>query len=131
MDKPITKLRISTRLKEILCELGFTAASELEAYDFFSLQKQFPDCYYFEMIMKELVPLGYLSHPDGEPSVYELPISTRIKNALAIKRIFYLSQLSGYSRKQILRFRNLGVKSMTELETECQKRGILFLPDKK
>lgn len=131
MDKSIQKLHISNRLKEILYDLGFTTASELEAYNFFSLEKEFPDCYYFYMIMKELIPLGYLPHPEGEPSIYELSISERIKNVLSIKRIFYLSQLSGYSRKQILRFRNLGVKSMTELETECQKRGILFLPDKK
>ena len=131
MDKPIQKLRISARLKEILCEMGFTTASELEAYNFFSLEKEFPDCYYFYMIMKELIPLGYLSHPEGEPSIYELSISERIKNVLSIKRIFYLSQLSGYSRKQILQFRNLGVKSMEELEAECQKRGICFRPDKK
>ncbi len=131
MDKPIQKLRISARLKEILCEMKFTTASELEAYNFFSLEKEFPDCHYFYIIMKELIPLGYLPHPEGEPSIYELPISARIKNALAIKRIFYLSQLSGYSKKQILQFRNLGVKSMAELEAECQKRSICFRSDKK
>ena len=119
------------QIEKIFLEIKFTNTSELEAYDFFSLERQFPDCYYFKMIMKELIPLGYLSHPDREPSIYELPISMRIKNALAIKKIFYLSQLSGYSKKQILQFRNLGVKSMAELEAECQKRGICFLPDKK
>ena len=130
MYKSIQQLHISTRLKEILYDLGFRFASELEAYDFFSLRQKFPDCHYFEMIMRELVPLGYLSHPKGELSVYELPISARVKNALAVRKIFYLSQLSDYSRKQILNFRNLGIKSMRELEAECQKHGIWFLPNK-
>lgn len=80
MDQPINKLHISARLKEVLLEMGFTNTSDLDGYDFFSPQEKFPDCYYFDMIMKELIPLGYLKHPEGEASIYEIPLLARIKN---------------------------------------------------
>ena len=51
-------------------------------------------------------------------------MSKRLQNALIRNGVMYLSQLSSYPKEEILRFRNLGEKTVVELEQICQKYGI-------
>lgn len=63
MNQTINELNISSSIKKILFELGFTTVSELENYNYFSLLKQFPKCHTLDKIVTELNPLGYLLPP--------------------------------------------------------------------
>ena len=51
-------------------------------------------------------------------------MSKRLQNALIRNGVMYLSQLSSYSKEDILHFRNLGEKTILELEQICQEYNI-------
>ena len=68
--------------------------------------------------------LGYLLPPSNEISIYDVPMSKRLQNALIRNGVMYLSQLSSYSKEDILHFRNLGEKTILELEQICQEYNI-------
>lgn len=124
MNKYIKNLDISSMAKSTLTDLGFTTIAQLENHNFISLSKMFPRCYNLYEIVKELNSLGYLLPPENEISIYEVTLSTRLRNIFTRNQIFYLSQLSDYPRERILHFRNLGPKTMCELEEMCQKYNI-------
>lgn len=124
MNQIINELNISSSIKKALLELGFTTVTELENYNYFSLLKQFPKCHTLDKIVIELNSLGYLLPPENEISIYNLSLSKRLLNILIRNQILYLSQLSEYSKERILSFRNLGSKTMCELEEVCQKYNI-------
>lgn len=124
MNKYIKDLDISPMSKSALSDLGITMTSQLENHNFISLSKMFPTYYNLNQIVTELNSLGYLMPPENEISIYEVPLSTRLRNILTRNQILYLSQLSDYPRERILRFRNLGAKTMMELEETCQKYNI-------
>lgn len=120
MKQSIIELNISSTTKETLLSLGFTTISELENHNYFSLLELFPKCYTLDKVVIELNSLGYLLPPKNEISIYSISLSKRLFNILSRNQILYLSQLSKYSKEKILSFRNLGIKTMYELEEICK-----------
>ena len=98
--------------------------SELAGQNYITLINMFPKNYNIEPLIDELNALGYLLPPNNEISIYDVPMSKRLQNALIRNGVMYLSQLSSYSKEDILHFRNLGEKTILELEQICQEYNI-------
>lgn len=120
----IHDLNISADAKAALKSIGLTEVSELEGQNYITLIDKFPHYFNLEPIISELNALGYLMPPDDEISVYDVSMSKRLQNALLQNGVMYLSQLSSYSKEEILHFRNLGEKTVIELEQICQEYNI-------
>lgn len=124
MDTKIQDLNISPTAKSALLSTGFTKISDLAGHNYITLAKIFPKNCLVEPIITELNPLGYLLPPENEISVYDIPMSSRLQNTLIRNNVMYLSQLSSIPKEEILQFRNLGDKTITELEQICQEHNI-------
>ncbi len=124
MDTKIQDLNISPTVKSALLSTGFTKISDLAGHNYITLAKIFPKNCLVEPIITELNPLGYLLPPENEISVYDIPMSSRLQNTLIRNNVMYLSQLSSIPKEEILQFRNLGDKTITELEQICQEHNI-------
>lgn len=98
--------------------------SELAGQNYITLINKFPKNYNIEPLIDELNALDYLLPPSNEISIYDVPMSKRLQNALIQNGVMYLSQLSSYSKEDILHFRNLGEKTILELEQICQEYNI-------
>lgn len=61
-------------------------------------------------------------------SIYNLKVPTRLKNILIHQGINNIEELSKFTRKQALTFRNAGKKSIDELESFMSQYGIFFKP---
>lgn len=120
----IQDLNISSASKSALKSIGLTMVSELEGQNYITLINKFPKNYNIEPLIDELNALGYLLPPDNEISIYDVPMSKRLQNALIRNGVMYLSQLSSYSKEDILHFRNLGKKTILELEQICKEHKI-------
>ena len=120
----IQDLNISAASKSALNSIGLTMVSELAGQNYITLINKFPKNYNIEPLISELNTLGYLLPPSDEISIYDVSMSKRLQNALIRNGVMYLSQLSSYPKEEILRFRNLGEKTVVELEQICQKYGI-------
>lgn len=97
----IQDLNISANSKSALKSIGLTMVSELAGQNYITLINKFPKNYNIEPLIDELNALGL------------------IRNG-----VMYLSQLSSYSKEDILHFRNLGEKTILELEQICQEYNI-------
>lgn len=125
MDLKIDDLKISEYAKNILHELGFTEVSDLEGHDYISLTQKFPfKRHYIASIIQELNASGYLLPPENSVTIYDVPMSQRLLHILERNYIFYLSQLSLCSKEEHARMRNLGERTMQELEEICKAHGI-------
>lgn len=124
MDTKIQDLNISPTAKSALLSTGFTKISDLAGHNYITLAKIFPKNRLVEPVVTELNPLGYLLPPENEISVYDIPMSSRLQNTLIRSNVMYLSQLSTIPKEKILQFRNLGDKTITELEQICQEHNI-------
>lgn len=120
----IQDLNISDTSKSALNSIGLTMVSELEGQNYITLINKFPKNFNIEPLINELNTLGYLLPPSNEISIYDIPMSKRLQNALIRNGVMYLSQLSTYPREEILRFRNIGAKTVMELEHICQEYNI-------
>ena len=120
----IQDLNISAASKSVLKSIGLTMVSELAGQNYITLINKFPKNCNIEPMINELNTLGYLLPPSDEISIYDVPMSKRLQNALLRNGVMYLSQLSSYPKEDILHFRNLGEKTVVELEQICQKYGI-------
>lgn len=120
----IQDLNISAASKSALKSIGLTMVSELAGQNYITLINRFPKNCNIEPLINELNSLGYLLPPSGEISVYDVPMSKRLQNALTRNGVMYLSQLSSYPKEDILNFRNLGEKTVVEPEQICQEHGI-------
>lgn len=120
----IQDLNISAASKSALKGIGLTMVSELVGQNYITLINKFPKNYNIEPLISELNTLGYLLPPSDEISIYDVSMSKRLQNALIRNGVMYLSQLSSYPKEEILRFRNLGEKTVVELEQICQEYGI-------
>ena len=120
----IQDLNISAASKSALNSIGLTMVSELAGQNYITLINKFPKNYDIEPLISELNTLGYLLPPSDEISIYDVSMSKRLQHALIRNGVMYLSQLSSYPKEEILRFRNLGEKTVVELEQICQKYGI-------
>lgn len=124
MDTKIQDLDISSTAKSALLSTGFTKVSDLVGHNYITLAKIFPKNCLVEPIINELNPLGYLLPPQNEISVYDIPMSNRLQKNLIRNNVMYLSQLSTIPKEEILQFRSLGTKTITELERICQEYNI-------
>ena len=120
----IQDLNISAASKSALKGIGLTMVSELVGQNYITLINKFPKNYNIEPLIGELNTLGYLLPPSNEISIYDIPMSKRLQNALIRNGVKYLSQLSSYPKEEILHFRNLGEKTILELEQICQEYNI-------
>ena len=120
----IQDLNISADSKSALKSIGLTMVSELAGQNYITLINKFPKNYNIEPLINELNALGYLLPPSNEISVCDVPMWKRLQNALIRNGVMYLSQLSSYSKEDILHFRNLGEKTILELEQICQEYNI-------
>lgn len=120
----IQDLNISSTAKYALKSIGLTMVSDLAGQNYITLINKFPKNYNMGPLIEEMNTLGYLLPPDDEISVYDVPMSKRLQNALTRNGVMYLSQLSSYSKEDILHFRNLGEKTILELEQICQEYNI-------
>ena len=130
----IQDLNISAASKSALKNIGLTMVSELAGQNYITLINKFPKNFNMEPLINELNALGYLLPPSNEISIYDVPMSKRLQNALVRNGIMYLSQLASYPKEDILHFRNLGQKTILELEQICQEynielRSILSIKD--
>lgn len=125
MDLKIDDLKIIEYTKNILHELGFTKVSDLECYDYISLTQKFPfKRHYIASIIQEVNAAGYLLPPENLVTIYDVPMSQRLLHILERNYIFYLTQLSLCSKEEHARMRNLGERTMQELEEICKTHGI-------
>lgn len=120
----IQDLNISAASKSALNSIGLTMVSQLAGQNYITLVNKFPKNYNLEPLIDELNTLGYLLPPNNEISIYDIPISKRLQNALIRNGVMYLSQLSSYPKEEILQFRNLGEKTAIELDQICQTYNI-------
>ncbi len=130
----IQDLNISAASKSALKNIGLTMVSELAGQNYITLINKFPKNFNMEPLINELNALGYLLPPSNEISIYDVPMSKRLQNALVRNGVMYLSQLASYPKEDILHFRNLGQKTILELEQICQEynielRSILSIKD--
>lgn len=124
MDTYIQELNIFPDVKSALRSIGFTKLSDLEGHNYITLAKKFPPNCNIAPIISELNPLGYLLPPENEISIYEITMSKRLQHILERNNIVYLSQLSSYPKEKIYHLRNMGEKTIEELECICNKYGI-------
>lgn len=120
----IQDLNISADSKSALKSIGLTMVSELAGQNHITLIRKFPKNYNIEPLIDELNTLGYLLPPSDEISIYDVAMSKRLQNVLIRNGVKYLSQLSSYPKEEILHFRNLGEKTILELEQICQEYNI-------
>ena len=120
----IQDLNISAASKSALKSIGLIKVSELAGQNYITLIEKFPKHYNIKPLIDELNTLGYLLPPINEISIYDVPMSKRLQNALIRNGVMYLSQLSSYSKEDILYFRNLGEKTIIELEQICDEYNI-------
>ena len=120
----IQDLNISAASKSALKSIGLTMVSELAGQNYITLINKFPKNFNIEPLIDELNALGYLLPPSNEISIYDVPMSKRLQNALVRNGVMYLSQLASYPKEDILHFRNLGQKTILELEQICQEHNI-------
>ncbi len=120
----IQVLNISAASKSALKSIGLIMVSELAGQNYITLVNKSPKNFNIEPLINELNPLGYLLPPSNEISVYDVPMSKCLQNALIRNGVMYLSQLSSYPKEEILHFRNLGEKTVIELEQICQEYNI-------
>ena len=90
----IQDLDISTSSKSALKSIGLTMVSGLAGQNYITLINKFPKNYNIEPLIDELNALGYLLPPSNEISIYDVPMSKRLQNALILNGVMYLSQLS-------------------------------------
>lgn len=74
--------------------------------------------------LDELMKKGIIPIPDNEVPLCNAGLSVKLNNILKRRKILYLSQLTRYSKEDILRFRDLGKISYEELEAACSRLGI-------
>ena len=125
METYIDDLKLSQETKTALSRvLHITKVSELEGLNYLTLANKFPKEYNVTSIANELNTLGYLSLPENKISVKDIPMSKRLQNILMQNNILYLSQLSIHPREEMLKIRNMGEGTMSELDSICGKYGI-------
>ena len=128
MKNDIQELYDSLYIKKTLQELHITKLSELKEYDCLTLANKLPTHCHKVMIIRKLNALGYLPSAENAISIYDIPISRKMRNIFLRNGIVYLSQLSTYPREEILQFRTVGKNAMLEIDNLCEKYGIQNVP---
>ena len=124
MKNDLLELHYSQYIKKILQKIHITKVSDLKEYDCLTLAKALPQDCNKALILKKLNDLGYLPSAENAISIYDIPMSRKMRNIFLRNGIVYLAQLSVYPREEILQFRNVGEYAMSEIDTLCEKYGI-------
>ena len=124
MKNDILELHYSLYIKKTLQKIHITKVSDLKEYDCLTLAKALPQDCNKALIIKKLNDLGYLPSAENAISIYDIPMSRKMRNIFLRNGIVYLAQLSAYPREEILQFRNVGEYAMSEIDTLCEKYGI-------
>lgn len=124
-------IQISTKYKEENLKLGIEELKTLnKMYRFLTVS----EIDYLLTKAKELNQLNdrvlndSLLFRDWEVKIDDLPLSSRIKNALRHKNVFTINDLSdyGFSKKKMLEIRNIGLLSLDELRRVIEPYGLIL-----
>lgn len=126
MKNDIQELYDSIQIKKAMQDLHITKVSELKEYNCVTLANKLRTGYNKLMIIRKLNDLGYLPSAENAISIYDIPMSRKMRNIFLRNGIVYLAQLSAYPREEILQFRNVGEYAMSEIDTLCEKYEILI-----
>lgn len=124
MKNDILELQYSLYIKKTLQKIHITKVSDLKEYDCLTLAKALPQDCNKALIIKKLNDLGYLPSAENAISIYDIPMSRKMRNIFSRNGIVCLAQLSAYPREEILQFHRVGEYSMSEIDTLCEKYGI-------
>lgn len=113
----IQDLNISANSKSALKSIGLTMVSELAGQNYITLINKFPKNYNIEPLIDELNALGYLLPPSNEISIYDVPMSKRLQNALIRNGVMYLSQLFPLFQRRYSAFSELRRKNHFRIGT--------------
>ena len=92
----------SIQIKKAMQDLHITKASELKEYNCVTLANKLRTGYNKLMIIRKLNDLGYLPSAENAISIYDIPMSRKMRNIFLRNGIVYLAQLSAYPREEIL-----------------------------
>lgn len=124
MKNDLLELHYSQYIKKTLQKIHITKVSDLKEYDCLTLAKALPQDCNKALILKKLNDLGYLPSAENSISIYDIPMSRKMRNIFLRNGIVYLAQLSVYPREEILQFRNVGEYAMSEIDALCEKYRI-------
>lgn len=114
-------------LEWLLDEIGVKDISKVQGLSVSEFIEKYSQKHFSNICLDRLLEMGYVYVPEGEKLVAELPITTRLKNILLRNDVYILSDIVKYSREGIMKFRNLGERTMKELEDICEQEGIHFI----
>lgn len=111
----------------LLYELGIEDIAEIENISVPEFMERYSDRLYSNTCMDKLLQMGKIYIPEGEKRVNDLPISTRLRNILLGHNVYLISQITKYSREDVMDFRHLGKEAMKELDAICEQEGIRLM----
>ena len=118
----------SIQIKKAMQDLHITKASELKEYNCVTLANKLRTGYNKLMIIRKLNDLGYLPSAENAISIYDIPMSRKMRNIFLRNGIVYLAQLSAYPREEILQFRNVGNLPCQKLIPFVKNTGFRYVP---
>ena len=111
----------------LLYELGIEDIAEIENISVPEFMERYSNRLYSNTCMDKLLQMGKIYIPEGEKRVSELQISTRLRNILLGHNVYLISQITKYSREDVMDFRHLGKEAMKELDAICEQEGIRLM----
>ncbi len=111
----------------LLYELGIGDIAEIENISVPEFMERYSDRLYSNTCMDKLLQMGKIYIPEGEKRVNDLQISTRLRNILLGHNVYLISQITKYSREDVMDFRHLGKEAMKELDAICEQEGIRLM----
>ncbi len=123
-DQKYDQIQLSRRARRFLADEGFRdvlSIQNMSIYEFLDRCKIHSGA---DEIIDELVEWGIMQEIPGEIKISDLDISPRLRNILHRAYMRYLSQVSEYSREDLMRLRNLGAGTLQELLSVCDEYGI-------
>ncbi len=114
-------------LEWLLNEIGVRDISEIEGLSISEFVEKYSRKHFSNLCLNKLLEMEAIYVPEGEKLIYDLPITSRLKNILLRNDVYVLSDIKKYSREEVMRFRNLGELTMKELEIVCEQEGIRLM----
>ena len=111
----------------LLYELGIEDIAEIENISVPEFMERYSNRLYSNTCMDKLLQMGKIYIPEGEKRVNDLQISTRLRNILLGHNVYLISQITKYSREDVMDFRHLGKETMKELDAICEQEGIRLM----
>lgn len=111
----------------LLYELGIEDIAEIENISVPEFMERYSDRLYSNTCMDKLLKMGKIYIPEGEKRVSDLQISTRLRNILLGHNVYLISQITQYSREDVMDFRHFGKEAMKELDAICEQEGIRLM----